>query len=557
MKIDDFYSEIDKSNFYLGLISAVFRENSFVQVENLSLLSQRRLRSENLIPNTINYLAVVDSAHGLFIGEIYQSRVNGSDSVHDSMNSGHKENIFPEIGINVIAILQGHKFVLAGVRTVGITDRVYIANQSIIERYFNSLEINEYPIKDADGVIQKDSEGKTKYQKKLNDLAEIEGSQNKVLNLAPNTLFDRHLMAVGTTNSGKSTSALSILDKLLTSGKKVLIIDPTGEYDSSFTKESKVRKLVLGKGTFLSLGSVTIQQWSMIVGTNDSTQPAVLADAIKSLRFQFLRGENSAYVKVGKTVQNVESDLACVKSTNVDFDLEVLPQQIAQETRQITTGQRGHAIPETYVKNDFNYNSNQWLMQKVESLLENTNFTNFFKSHTDWVDLITVIDNFIKSDGDSLYIDSSKIGTSDGIGAMIVDLISNHIVNRTKKEIKPFVMYVDEVHRYTQTAENYTSGLISIAREGRKKGIFLFLTTQNPKDVPDVVLGQIGTMIVHRLTHFEELKSIQNHVSQSSLSQITKLNQGEAILTSINLLQDVYVRFKKSGRPHGNDTPLI
>uniref|UniRef100_UPI0032DFC587 helicase HerA domain-containing protein n=1 Tax=Leuconostoc mesenteroides TaxID=1245 RepID=UPI0032DFC587 len=310
MKIDDFYTEIDKSNFYLGMVSAVFRENSYVQVENLSLLSQRKLRSDNLIPNTINYLAVVDSVHGLFIGEIYQARVNGSNSVHDSMNSGHKENIFPELGINVIAILQGQKFVLAGVKTVGITDKVYIANQSIIEIYFNSLEINEYPVKNEDGVIQKDSEGKTKYQKKLNDLAEIEDSQNKVLNLAPNTLFDRHLMTVGTTNSGKSTSALSILDKLITAGKKVLIIDPTGEYDSSFKKEQKVLKLVLGKGTFLSLGSVTIQQWSMIVGTNDSTQPAVLADAIKSLRFQFLRGENSAYLKVGKTVQNVESDLA-------------------------------------------------------------------------------------------------------------------------------------------------------------------------------------------------------------------------------------------------------
>ena len=140
---------------------------------------------------------------------------------------------------------------------------------------------------------------------------------------------------------------------------------------------------------------------------------------------------------------------------------------------------------------------------------------------------------------------------------MIIDLISNRIINKKRDEVKPFVMYIDEVHRYTQNAENYTSGLISIAREGRKKGIFLFLTTQNPKDVPDVLLGQIGTIIIHRLTHSEELKAIQNLVQENTLAQIKKLNQGEAILTSINLLHDIHVHFKKSNRTHDNDTPLL
>ena len=55
------------------------------------------------------------------------------------------------------------------------------------------------------------------------------------------------------------------------------------------------------------------------------------------------------------------------------------------------------------------------------------------------------------------------------------------------------ILFVDEVHRYTKSNTNdgislYT-GLNSIAREGRKKGIFLFLTTQNPNDVDKVLLG--------------------------------------------------------------------
>ena len=47
---------------------------------------------------------------------------------------------------------------------------------------------------------------------------------------------------VGATNSGKSTSALSILDKIIIANKKTLIIDPTGEYVDSFSDE-EVKKL--------------------------------------------------------------------------------------------------------------------------------------------------------------------------------------------------------------------------------------------------------------------------------------------------------------------------
>lgn len=53
------------------------------------------------------------------------------------------------------------------------------------------------------------------------------------------------------TNSGKSTSALSILDKIIIANKKTLIIDPTGEYVDSFSDE-EVKKLNLGIDTTIS-----------------------------------------------------------------------------------------------------------------------------------------------------------------------------------------------------------------------------------------------------------------------------------------------------------------
>lgn len=539
---------VSKENFYLGMISQVSRESASVQVENLSLLVHRNVRLESLVPNTINYFVVIDNVQGLFIGEIYLSKVNSSDSVHDSMNSGRKEDVFPEIKIDVIGLLEKDKFKLAGFKTVGIADKVYIANQQLITKYLSSLEINDYPLKDKKGKNQIDDEGKVKYQKPLDNLAQIAEFPNKILELAPNTLFDRHLMAVGTTNSGKSTSALSILDKMITSGKKVLIIDPTGEYQNTFDK-NEIDKLTLGCDTKLPVGQISLSQWERIFETNENTQGATLGRAIQSLRYQRKEGLTGVLNKNGETVLAIDSKLASLDVTDTSFDITNLPKQIQAEAVQL------NKAGDTYSTNSFNANTNNWLYEKVQYVLQNTNLVNFFDDDNS-KNLLTKINKFI-SGNKGLYIDSSNIGATDGIGTMIIDLISNHIINKKRDEIKPFVMYIDEVHRYTQNAENYTTGLSSIAREGRKKGIFLFLTTQNPKDVPDVLLGQVGTMIIHRLTHSEELKAIQNLVQENTLAQIKKLNQGEAILTSINLLYDIHVHFKKSNRTHDNDTPLL
>lgn len=539
---------VSKENFYLGMISQVSGESASVQVENLSLLVHRNVRLESLVPNTINYFVVIDNVQGLFIGEIYLSKVNSSDSVHDSMNSGRKEDVFPEIKIDVIGLLEKDKFKLAGFKTVGIADKVYIANQQLITKYLSSLEINDYPLKDKKGKNQIDDEGKVKYQKPLDNLAQIAEFPNKILELAPNTLFDRHLMAVGTTNSGKSTSALSILDKMITSGKKVLIIDPTGEYQNTFDK-NEIDKLTLGCDTKLPVGQISLSQWERIFETNENTQGATLGRAIQSLRYQKKEGFTGVLNKNGETVLAIDSKLASLDVTDTSFDITNLPKQIQAEAVQL------NKAGDTYSTNSFNANTNNWLYEKVQYVLQNTNLVNFFDDDNS-KNLLTKINKFV-SGNKGLYIDSSNIGATDGIGTMIIDLISNHIINKKRDEIKPFVMYIDEVHRYTQNAENYTTGLISIAREGRKKGIFLFLTTQNPKDVPDVLLGQVGTMIIHRLTHSEELKAIQNLVQENTLAQIKKLNQGEAILTSINLLYDIHVHFKKSNRTHDNDTPLL
>ena len=80
--IDSFYTDIDKSNYYLGLVSQVYKDNIVIQVENLSWLNYRRLKQDLLVPGTVNYFVLIDSVNGIFLGEVTQAKLPGNESVH-------------------------------------------------------------------------------------------------------------------------------------------------------------------------------------------------------------------------------------------------------------------------------------------------------------------------------------------------------------------------------------------------------------------------------------------------------------------------------------------
>ena len=117
------------------------------------------------------------------------------------------------------------------------------------------------------------------------------------------------------------------------------------------------------------------------------------------------------------------------------------------------------------------------------------------------------------------------------------------------------------MHRYAKETDedgNYVSSLIELAREGRKNGIFLFLTTQSPKDVPTIVLNQMGTLLIHRLTGQNEIAAISNFLDGNSIMKLNNLNQGEAILTGVNLIQPVDLKIKLvKNRIQYNQTPHL
>ncbi|MBR6484931.1 MAG: hypothetical protein IKT14_07915, partial [Clostridiales bacterium] len=193
MKLEALYEGLNIDEYYLGKVTQVYRSNSIAQIENVSVMMDRSKFKKSYLPNTINYFVLVDSTVGVFLGEVFENKASRK-SLFEMSNDG-KVSDYQEICIDTIALMtpESNKFELAGFKTLGITDKVYLATDKVYQLFLQSLEFSG-----------ENEEALPPFATYLNR------SQADVV-LKPSTLFNRHLMCIGATNSGKSTTALAIL----------------------------------------------------------------------------------------------------------------------------------------------------------------------------------------------------------------------------------------------------------------------------------------------------------------------------------------------------------
>lgn len=106
------------------------------------------------------------------------------------------------------------------------------------------------------------------------------------------------------------------------------------------------------------------------------------------------------------------------------------------------------------------------------------------------------------------------------------------------------VIFIDEAHLVFSNASKVLRQQIeSIIKLIRSKGVGIFFVTQNPSDIPDDVLGQLGMKIQHSLRAFtaKDRKAIRLAAQNFPISDyykidslLTELGIGEALVTVLN-----------------------
>jgi len=106
------------------------------------------------------------------------------------------------------------------------------------------------------------------------------------------------------------------------------------------------------------------------------------------------------------------------------------------------------------------------------------------------------------------------------------------------------VLFIDEAHLiFREASKALLQQIETVVKLIRSKGIGIFFITQVPGDVPEEVLGQLGTKVQHALRGFtaKDKKEIDKAVENYPISEyydasrvIQELGIGEAFITGLN-----------------------
>jgi uncharacterized protein len=115
------------------------------------------------------------------------------------------------------------------------------------------------------------------------------------------------------------------------------------------------------------------------------------------------------------------------------------------------------------------------------------------------------------------------------------------------------VIFVDEAHLiFNEASKALLSQIETIIKLIRSKGVGIFFVTQNPQDVPNAVLSQLGLKIQHALRAFTA-NDRKNIKLTSENYPLTEYYQVDQLLTELGIGESLVAALDEKGVP----TPLV
>lgn len=405
-------------------------------------------------------------------------------------------------------------------------------------------------------------------------IAEMPNDASVNINITPEKLFSRHCAILGATGGGKSYSMANLIENSMNHGAKILLIDATGEYESL-----PCTSYYLGEHlTAQAAQKVTYPHWMFtdsdlraLLRPSAQSQAPKLDSAIQSLKLvsQFWKQQNhglsitSDYLlqKTGKPKAAFEAALQTISGfeSSIPWTFSLLAKQIIEECVW-PNGGTTHA-PNTTIwggraDNDVGHCLN--LISRVIALSSNTHLRWMIDCDLKLRKIPDILETFCKSSSSEIVrLDLSAIPFEANAREILVNAIGRKLLNCARQGFinydNPLLVFIDEAHQFLNkrigddSARFELDAFGNIAKEGRKYGLNVTIATQRPRDIPDDVLSQIGTLIVHRLTNQldqEVVKKAVGSIDQRSASFLPVLGQGEALLLGVDFPFPMTVKMK-------------
>ncbi|WP_027396416.1 ATP-binding protein [Anaerovibrio lipolyticus] len=150
--------------------------------------------------------------------------------------------------------------------------------------------------------------------------------------------------------------------------------------------------------------------------------------------------------------------------------------------------------------------------------------------------------------GENQIVDLDLSSLDDVSAEVVTKVLAKLLLDYLKKkEVKaetPINFVIEEAHRFIRNETNY--GAVGyniferIAKEGRKYGMLLGISSQRPSELSKTVVSQCSNFIVHRVQNPDDLQYISRmvpYINQNMIERLTYLQTGNALVfgSAINL----------------------
>jgi hypothetical protein len=361
-------------------------------------------------------------------------------------------------------------------------------------------------------------------------------------------LISRHVAVLGSSGQGKSCFTAAILQQVVQfPGARIVIFDINGEYEDAFDPatlpDRAIKVTRLGDDgpqglrlPYFALGRLGLQR---LLIPSDKTQRPALTFAIEALNkarwFQDRGGVGLANDAVPTLFDDCRADGAAAAAqsmqrlrenqagvANVWPPMAALSALIA-ESHALAPGRNG------YERNAFNYGNVAPLITRVNRFVEDPMFSAVVDvgggaghgAPLSWKSESTALVNKVFGGTEVEWrvhiVDLRKVAhdlTPFVLGALL-ELYAYELFHRGQDNKVPTMLVLEEAHHYLRpmgTGDEAVANSLAyerLAKEGRKFGLALWLSTQRPSEVSPTVLSQCNNWISFRLTSDKDLAAVQ------------------------------------------------
>lgn len=330
-------------------------------------------------------------------------------------------------------------------------------------------------------------------------------------------MLGKHFALLGSTGTGKSTSAALILHKICDIAPEghIVMIDPHGEYSAAFKHN----------GALFDVNNLAMPYWMMnfaehcevfVTSTGDDKQidTDILARCLLQARAKNRIAETIGKLTVDAPIPYLLSDLTNIIQNEMG--------RLDKATSSAPFMRLKSKIDE--LKADPRYNFMFSGMLVGDTMAEFVGKIFRLPSNGKPISIIDV--SGVPSDITSTVV------------AVLSRLVFDYAIWSRNEAQRPILLVCEEAHRYIPSDRvskdsAVRSILERIAKEGRKYGVSLGLITQRPSDLAEGVLSQCGTIISMRLNNERDQAFVRAAMPEGArgfLDSIPALRNRECII---------------------------